>query len=163
MMDSTMTTKATSMTIAELHDQFTNGTIYVDHDYQRSLAWPVAAQSFLIDTILCGYPLPGLCLSQTTNLKTRQTKKAIVDGQQRTLAIVTFIDNKFRVTTKASKYVGKNFEQLDEEDQQNFLAYALNVDLFTNATDDDVREVFRRMNWYTAPANDQEKRHSGVP
>jgi len=155
-----MISTPSNMSLAELGQQYKNGTIIIDHSYQRSLAWPAAAQSFLIDTILSGYPLPKLSLSQTTDLKTRATKKAIVDGQQRTEAIMAFLDNRLRVTTKKSKWHGKNFDQLEDEDKQRFLSYMVNYDLFTGATDEDVREVFRRMNWYTAPANDQEKRHS---
>jgi hypothetical protein len=59
-------------------------SIIVNHDYQRSdKVWPPAARSYLIETILLGFPIPKLSLYQTTDLKTKKTKKEIVDGQQR--------------------------------------------------------------------------------
>src|SRR6185312_5893032 len=50
--------------------------------------------------------------------------------------------------------------QLQEPEQQRFVDYGLTVDVFVNATPDDIRQVFRRMNSYTVPLNPQEKRHA---
>ena len=72
--------------------------IRVNRNYQRSeKVWPPAAKSFLIETILLGYPVPKLSLYQITDLKTRRTVKEIVDGQQRTLTIKAFFDNRLRL------------------------------------------------------------------
>lgn len=157
---STMLVISSNMTIAQMAKEFEEKSIIVDHDYQRSLNWPPAARSFLIDTILSGYPLPKLSFAQTTALQTLRTTKAIVDGQQRTAAIVDFLQNKFRISTKNSDFYGKSFKTLEDDDKRKFLGYIVNIDLFIGATDEDVREIFKRMNWYTAPANNQEKRHS---
>lgn len=155
-----MTVTPSNITIADLCQQYQDGLINVDRSYQRSISWPPAARSFLIDTILMGYPLPKLSLAQTTDLRTRRTIKNIVDGQQRTSAIVSFYKNELRISTRSSAYLGLTYNQLEDEDKQRFLSYAVSVDIFTGASDDDIREVFRRMNWYTAPLNSQEKRHA---
>lgn len=135
-------------------------TILVNQDYQRSdKVWPQAARSYLIETILLGYPMPKLSLYQTTNLKTRTTKKEIVDGQQRSRAIFDFFYDKLRLSGK-SHYAGKLFSQLEEEERQRFVEYQITVDLFVGATPHEIRQVFRRMNSYTVPLNPPEKRHA---
>lgn len=151
---------ASSFTIAEYCEQMREKTIVVNHDYQRSeKVWPSAARSYLIETILLGYPMPKLALYQTTNLQTKRTKKEIVDGQQRSQAISDFLEDKFRLTGK-THLAGKTFTKLEQEDQQRFVDYTLTVDVFVGATPEQIRQVFRRMNSYTIPLNPQEKRHA---
>nr|ALS90301.1 protein of unknown function DUF262 [uncultured bacterium] len=151
------------MTVVDLCDAIDRGDITVNKDYQRSnRVWPPAARSFLIETILLGYPMPKLYMSQVTDLKTRKTRKEIVDGQQRTTAIHEFYKNGFKLSRKAvpEEAAGKTFDELDETLQQQFIGYGMSADLFIGATSENIREMFRRMNSYTVPLNAEEKRHS---
>lgn len=137
--------------------------IIINYDYQRSAkVWPPPARSFLIETVLLGYPMPKLSLFQNTDVKTRKTIKEIVDGQQRSIAIHDFYHDKFAISRRAelATAAGRSYSQLDEDLQGKFLSYALSVDLFIGATKEDIREVFRRMNSYTVPLNAEEKRHA---
>jgi hypothetical protein len=155
-----MQVSGSSFTVAEYCEQMRNGGIVVNHDYQRTdKVWPPAARSYLIETILMGYPVPKMALNQTTDLKTKRTKKEIVDGQQRSQAISDFLDDKFKLSSK-SEFGGNIFSQLEPEQQQKFVEYILTVDLFVGATPEDIRQVFRRINSYTVPLNPQEKRHA---
>ena len=147
-------------TVAEYCQQMKDSTIIVNHEYQRSeKVWPPAARSYLIETILLGFPVPKLALYQTTDLKTKRTTKEVVDGQQRSQTVYDFLQNRLRISG-SSKFAGKTFSQLEEDEQQQFVDYALTVDLFVSATPDEIRQVFRRMNSYTVPLNSQEKRHA---
>jgi hypothetical protein len=153
----------TTYTIAEYCDMLTRNEVIVNRDYQRSdKVWPPAAQSFLIETILLGYPVPKLSLHQITDLKTRKTVREIVDGQQRTKAIRAFYDGKLRLsrTLALQEAAGKTYDELVPELQSAFVAYAVSVDLFTGASPDQIREVFRRINSYTVPLNPEEQRHA---
>jgi hypothetical protein len=150
----------TSFTVAEYCQQMQDGKITINRQYQRSdKVWPPAARSYLIDTILLGYPMPKMSLYQKTDLKSRSTIKEIVDGQQRSQAILDFYTGELRLTGK-SDYSGSRYQDLDEDFQQTFLQYQLTTDVFVGATDDDIRQVFRRINSYTVPLNEQEKRHA---
>ena len=150
----------TGFTIAEYCEQMKAGNIVVNRDYQRTeTVWPPAARSYLIDTILHGYPIPKISLYQKTDLLSRKTKKEIVDGQQRSKAILDFYHDKLRISG-GSEYSGKGYSDLEEADKKNFVEYELDVDLFTAATDDDIRQVFRRINSYTVPLNPEEHRHA---
>lgn len=136
------------------------GSIVVNRDYQRTEeVWPPAARSYLIDTILLGYPLPKISLFQKTDLRSRQTIKEIVDGQQRSNAILDFYTDSLRLTAK-TVFAGKTYSQLEEPYKQKFLDYYLTADLFVGATEEDIRQVFRRINSYTVPLNPQEERHA---
>lgn len=150
----------TSFTIAEYCSQMASGAIVINHEYQRTnKVWPPAAKSYLIDTILHGYPIPKLCLFQKTDLKSKKTVKEIVDGQQRSQAILDFFEDRLKIGGK-SRFSGRTYSGLDEDDQQLFVAYSVTTDVFVGATDDDIRQVFRRMNSYTVPLNPQEQRHA---
>lgn len=155
-----MNVTPTGFTVAEYCQQMREKSIIVNHEYQRSdKVWPPAARSYLIETLLLGFPMPKLSLYQTVDLKTRRTKKEIVDGQQRSQTIYDFLEGTLRISGKGP-FGGKTFNQLEEEEQLRFVNYLVTVDLFVNATADEIRQVFRRMNSYTVPLNPQEKRHA---
>ena len=153
-----MKVTSTLMTVAEYCDQMKTGAIVVNRSYQRSRKrWPPAARSFLIDTILHGYPVPKVILAQQTDLRSRKTVKEIVDGQQRSAAIFDFYGDEFRISGD-SPYKGKKFSDLEPESQQAFVTYPLGADIFTGADETQIRQTFRRMNSYTVPLNAQERR-----
>ena len=82
-----MFTVQSPMTVADYCAGLDRGELQVNQLYQRSdKVWPPAARSFLIETIILGYPLPKIFLFQKTDLKSKKTVKEIVDGQQRTRA-----------------------------------------------------------------------------
>ena len=147
-------------TVVEYCQQMDRGDIIVNHDYQRSAkVWPISAQSYLIETMLLGFPIPKLTLYQKTDLSSRRTIKEIVDGQQRSMAIRAFYGDNLRLSPR-STFGPRRITNLEAEDQQRFLEYSLSVDLLVNATDADIRQLFRRINSYTVPLNPQEERHA---
>lgn len=154
-----MRSTSTTMSIAEYKEQFDNRQIKINRDYQRSdKVWPTAAKSNLVDTILNGYPIPKILLSQTTDLDTLKSVKEVVDGQQRSITILLFLENNFALTRGAFR--GNHFRDLDQEQKRAFIDYNLSIDVFSSATKEDIREVFRRINSYQIPLNSQETRHA---
>jgi hypothetical protein len=150
----------TTFTVAEYCAQMGRDEIRVNREYQRSpKVWPTAARSYLIDTMLQGYPIPKLTLFQITDLRTRSTIKEIVDGQQRSQAIYNYVNDGYRLGTQA-EFGGRKFNQLPEPQQQQLLEYQLSVDILVGATQDNIRQLFRRINSYTVPLNKQETRHA---
>lgn len=152
-------------TIADYCRMLQDKSLSVNRDYQRSnKVWPAAARSYLIDTILKGYPLPKFLLRQRTDLAARRTWMEIVDGQQRSQAILDFFEDRFRLSASArlgaENNRGQRLSDLEDDVQERFLGYGLSCDIFVNSTDGDIREVFRRINSYTVPLNAQELRHA---
>src|SRR6266446_1170555 len=151
------------LTIGDFCAGMEDGTITVNKAYQRSdKVWPPAARSFLIESILLDFPIPKLSLRVITDVKSRRQMKEIVDGQQRSRAFLDYREDRFAITRKGApdRINRHRYSQLEEEDQARFVNYALPIDLFVGATDEEIREVFRRINSYTVPLNPEEKRHA---
>ena len=153
----------TNITVADYCAEMLRKQIIVNRDYQRSdKVWPPAAKSFLIETILLNFPIPKLSLYQITDIKSRKTVKEIVDGQQRSQTILDFYNDKLNLSKASSitEAAGKLYSQLNEDLKHRFLDYSLSIDLFVSSTQDEIREVFRRINSYTVPLNPEERRYS---
>ncbi|XSG82949.1 MAG: DUF262 domain-containing protein [Methyloligella sp. ZOD6] len=153
----------TNFSVSDYVCMFERGDVRVNRDYQRyGGQWPSPARSFFIETILLGYPIPKIYLYQIADVRTQRVVREIVDGQQRTETLAAFLRNEFRLTSniETEELRGLFYDDLDAEHQQIFFSYPLPVDLFTAATDDEIRDIFRRINSYTSPLNAEEKRHA---
>lgn len=158
-----ITTQNTHMTIADYCQAMNRKEIVVNKDYQRSdKVWPYTAKSFLVESIMLGYPIPKIYLNSITNLETRQTKKEIVDGQQRSRSIHDYYSDKFALSRNLAteEIRGLKYSQLDPKWQSRFISYSLSIDLFLAADPKEVTQIFTRMNSYTVPLNPEEKRHA---
>lgn len=150
-----------SITISEIRDMWQRKELIVNKNYQRSSAvWPEAAQTYLIDTILSRYVVPKVYFYQVFDKVRKKVIREIVDGQQRLTTILNFLDNEFALTSRSESYAGKYFRDLDDELQQRYLTYNIEVDIIFSAEQKDLLAMFTRMNAYTAPLNPAEKRHA---
>lgn len=151
------------MNILDYCNAFLDGSIKVDSNYQRTdKVWPEKAKQYLIETIIMGYPVPKLFLHQKIDIKSKKSTKFVVDGQQRSKAILEFFQGKFPLSNSTNNpaIASKYYENLDEEYQNSFLSYSLPIDLFVTASREEIIETFRRINSYTVPLNAEEKRHA---
>jgi Protein of unknown function DUF262 len=155
--------KPTHLTVSEYCARMETKDITVNKDYQRSdRVWPDTARSFLIESILLGFPLPKFYHHSITNVKTKKTTSQIIDGQQRSAAIFDYYGDKFALSAKleTDELKGRRYSELDEAWQGKFLSYLLGIDMFLGVSNVDVRQIFRRMNSYTVPLNPEELRHA---
>ncbi len=83
-----------------------------------------------------------------------------MDGQQRLRTIIDFANDKLQLGAKANEFRGYRYSDLDEELQDSFLAYKLTCEQLINASDEDVLEVFVRINSYAVPVNEAELRNA---
>jgi hypothetical protein len=158
-----MKANAAPMSVADYCHDFNAKKIIVNDEYQRNVGlWTAQARSFFIESILLEYPIPKLYLHARLDLKSRQQIKEIVDGQQRSQALVSFFNGKQRLTKNidTEELRGLNYNQLDDEWKSKFLSYSLPIDQFSGAPEDEVREAFRRMNANNVPLNDEEQRNA---
>lgn len=157
--------RATSspMSVADYCQDYEAGKIKVNEDYQRRVGlWTSQARSYFIESILLEFPIPKLYVHARLDLKSRQVIKEVVDGQQRTQALMMFYKNKQRLTSNIDtpELRGLKYNQLDDQWKSRFLSYSLPIDQFQGTSDDEIREAFRRMNANNIPLNDEEQRNA---
>ncbi len=152
---------SSTYSIGELRDMLNRKDLLVNKNYQRgSQLWPAGPRSYFIDTILTGFPFPKLYFYEFLDRESRKTKREIVDGQQRISAIVDYLGDKYALTGVSETFHGKRFSELSDDTQEQFLGSTVPVDVIRNAEQSQILEMFRRMNAYTLPLNEAEKRHS---
>lgn len=137
------------------------GELVLAPKFQRRDVWSPLARSYLIDTIIRGKPIPKIYMRQDINPKTRRTVREIVDGQQRLRSVLTFLKNGFKISKAHNdQYGGKYFSDLDDDAQKDILRYEFVVDLLQDMADQEVYDVFARLNTYAMTLNYQELRHA---
>ena len=78
-----MIVQAGQKTVAKFCEELADDSIVVNRDYQRQAGvWPSDAQSFLVETILLGYPVPKLTLYEHTDLGSKKTAIELVDASK---------------------------------------------------------------------------------
>jgi len=144
--------------------------------FQRRSVWRPGAKSYLLDTMIKGYPIPIIFLrEQKTDLSTLKHKRQVVDGQQRIRTVLSFIDpsslgnqydaarDSFQIKKAHNKdLAGKNFDELPESIRQSILDYEFSVQVLPSSIDDtQVIQIFARMNSTGYKLNGQELRNAG--
>lgn len=147
-------------TIADFLKWHDDGELQLNPKFQRGSVWSPPAKSYLIDSILRGYPIPKLLLRTAVDRDSRRTLRDVVDGQQRLRTIIEFSSGKLILGTKAGEWRGYRYADLDDELKDSFLSYKLTCEQLINADDEDVLEVFVRINSYAIPVSEAELRNA---
>lgn len=127
--------------------------------YQRRSIWTRPQKAYLINTILEQKPIPAIYIRHALDLDKGKSIREVVDGQQRIRSILEFCNDEFSVRhpQTASR---KSFSQLNKSQRETFLLTAISVGNLLAATDEDVIDIFGRINSVSKNLNDQEKRNS---
>lgn len=137
-----------------------NRELELNPHFQRRSVWDPQARTLLIDSILRRMPVPKIYMRTKLDTRTKRSIREVVDGQQRLRAILGFANGEYALTKRAQEFAGLRYDDLSEEQQEQFLSYPLAVDSLVNASDSDVLEVFARLNSYTVTLVAAEKRHA---
>jgi hypothetical protein len=106
--------------------------------------------------------MPKIYLRTDTDPATKKSYREIVDGQQRVLAIKSYVHNEFPLGVNKAIFeenAGKKFSDLDTDTQKQFLQYLVPCEQLFNASDAVVFDIFRRLNTYNYRLTPQELRH----
>ncbi len=130
-----------SREIIDLIAAMRSGRLILSPYFQRNLVWRDTHKKDFIDTILKGFPFPQVFLARgPINLDTMDASTCVVDGQQRLTAIKEFVSGDFDVN-------GSTFGQLEPKKKEDFLKYEVPViDFDLEATDERLKDIFRRLN-----------------
>lgn len=143
--------------LIQWHDQ---KQLVLNPVFQRRSVWSVQAKVFLVDTILRQLPLPKIYMRTKVDLTSKKSLREIVDGQQRLRAIIEFSQDKFALSSRAKEFAGLTYSAMDSDLKERFLSFPIAVDQLINASDNDVLEVFARLNVYNVRLNSAELRHA---
>ena len=157
--------------LKSMHDS--KETLNFDHPIQRQSAqWTNLQQSLLVHSILANYPVPAVYVEKTDSAETDDKGKAIykysvLDGKQRMTTVFSFINGEYALNeeTPAAEIegetytlAGRTFEELDEDVRQELLRFKFSIFAFEDATDDEIEEIFFRLNNSTPLSKPQKAR-----
>ena len=130
-------------------------------DYQRPAVWTMSQKQLLVDTVLRGYDIPKLYWRRVGR---KPEKFEVIDGQQRLRALWGFAADEFPLPRDSDPVdgvivAGSRYGDLSVDLLSKFHAYPLDVVVIDDAEDDEIREMFLRLqNGTTLRA--QEKRNA---
>jgi hypothetical protein len=160
--------------IQSLYAWFAEGKLTVNRRYQRKLVWTLEEKQRLIESLMKRYPIPAVLLAEQPD-----GGYEIIDGLQRLHSIVSFIETGFTTLdgelfdvaqffTANERSAEGNFEKktsdklISKRDVSSILDYTLAVSIMRGATEDEINDVFGRINTYGHRLSDQERRQAGV-
>lgn len=156
------------LTLSVLSEMWKNGDIEIP-DFQRSFVWKIDQSSLLIESFLLGLPVPQIFFYVD-----EYNKNLVIDGQQRLLSVVYFLEGYFgsesihgkkqvfRLTglDDRSPYAKKRFVDLDEASQRklkNAVLRAINIRQLNPKEEHTSKyHIFERLNTGGTPLKPQE-------
>lgn len=138
-----------------------NKKLILRPEYQRRSVWSSPAKSALIETIMQKKPIP-LFLIQKKNTGILE----VIDGQQRLRSILDFYLNKLKLINVDDNINGKNYSDFNPtlfseyNYQELFNNYELYFNLIENANEDDIIDMYSRVNKYTVNLNKMEMKYA---
>jgi len=140
-------------TARQLCKMVKNGSIKFDNAVQRGLVWDVRKKSLLIHSMLAGYPIPPFYAAKSGKFYD------MLDGKQRVNTVVDFINGKFELADVPEVEVENedgtsdmvdintlHFDEMEEALRDELTAYSFTIYYFDGITDDEVSEMFFRLN-----------------
>jgi hypothetical protein len=140
--------------------------------YQRGSVWTAKSKSYLIDTLVRGFPIPIIFLQMKTDQVTLKSVRQVVDGQQRLRTILAYIErsclpdaderDEFAISRAHNRELaGKSFDHLPPDVRTRITSTQLPVHVLpTNLDDAVLLQLFARLNSTGTKLNDQELRNA---
>ena len=164
-------TYPSDFTLSGITDMWNNGDIVIP-EFQREFVWTIKQSSLLIDSFLRGLPVPPVFFYID-----EENKNLVIDGQQRILSIVFFMEGYFgRESTHGKRavfrlrgigekntYLNKRFVDLEESDQRKLkqtVLRAVNIrQIRPQGEGTSAYHIFERLNTGGTPLRPQEIRN----
>ncbi|MBH2886607.1 GmrSD restriction endonuclease domain-containing protein [Serratia marcescens] len=157
-----------SKTAEELYEWYLSEKLIINRRYQRKLVWSLDEKTALISSMIQQYPIPLLLFVSIDN------KREILDGMQRLESLMSFIEQRFSLNgeyfnldaialTKELKDGGKLNQQepvLSREKSALIARYRFAISEYSSS-EDNIDEVFRRINSNGKILSKQELRSAG--
>ena len=139
----------------DLKSMYEKEKISFDNAIQRTFVWKNKAKdnkmSLLIDSMLRGLPVPPMYANKNTETGVID----FLDGKQRSLTIIKFLNDEFELIGlqpfedeegNEIDINGLKFSELPEDMRDAFRTYSLTVYYYEDMTEEEVSEMFSRLN-----------------
>lgn len=159
------------LTLSVVYEMWKNGDILIP-EFQRNFVWSIGQSSLLIESFLLGLPVP-----QVFFYVDEENQNQVIDGQQRIMTIVYYLDGFFgseniqgkkvvfrlRGLDDSSPFAMKRFEDLSESHQRKLksaVLRAINIrQLNPKGEATSIYHIFERLNTGGTPLKPQEIRN----
>jgi len=172
-----MSTAPRGMSIQEGYRLYREEALFVNRRYQRKLVWTEEEKARLIESVLKGFPIPLILLAERA--KNTPPSYEIIDGLQRLNAIFSFIENAFPVggryfdvdqfarakqlsVAEVFRVAPADNPRLSPKECADLLDYQLAITVYMASGQQEVTDVFGRINSGGKQLSDQEKRQAGL-
>lgn len=167
------------MSIQEAYRLYREGKLIVNRKYQRKLVWTNEEKQMLVDSILKGYPIPLILLAERPAIHGYGIYE-ILDGVQRLTSIFDFIENRFSYEnkyfdveefTRAKNLSNDGIFSVKDREENNFidndlcaklLDYQLAITIYPAMKEQQMIDVFGRINSQGRQLSNQERRQAGI-
>lgn len=144
-------------TVSDFLEWYEKEQLELSPKFQRRNVWSAKAKSYLIDTIIRGKPFPKIIIRESLNPASRRVRREVVDGQQRLRTIFEYINDAFPISKAHNDDHGKKrYSQLPRSIQVSILTYPIAADTLANVPDEEVLDIFARLNTYGVKLNEME-------
>ncbi|MGD0887200.1 MAG: DUF262 domain-containing protein [Thermodesulfovibrionales bacterium] len=128
--------------------------------FQRNPVWAPKQRSYLIDSILRGFPIPELYMQEFTDAEGHD-RYVVVDGQQRLRACLEFLEGRLTLDPDDSPdFADMSFNDLLDDQKKQVYNYNFVVRVLPDMPEPDLRAMFQRLNRNVVALNGQELRHA---
>ncbi len=122
----------TEWSLKKLYDTYKKGNLNLSPPYQRNFIWTLDDQRILIDSIKRNKPIPTFFL-----LQIGANKYEMVDGQQRSRTIISFIDRGF---TDLSSHL------FDNAEYSGLLKFEIPITIITDKEGESIEKFYALVN-----------------
>jgi hypothetical protein len=160
-----VTTRGVDFSVRELVTMLKEEEL-ITPEFQRGLVWDKKRKSRFIESILLGFPIPGMFFSEKED-----HQLLIIDGQQRLGALKEFLNNELRISRMESinpAWRGSYFSELDSDYQRKVKTTNIRASVFRTTPEEEENNValyglFERINTGSIQLNAQEIRNAIYP
>jgi hypothetical protein len=145
-----------SLIISDLLGFYNAKSLDINPWYQRRSVWSAPQKAYLMNTIFEKKPVPSIYIRQQIDIENEKSLKEVVDGQQRVRTIIEYRADMF--AAKHPNHKGRvKYSQLTSAQKSGLLSTSLSVGYLIGANDQDVIEIFGRINSVSKTLNPMEK------
>lgn len=129
--------------VSELVKDVGDGTLALKPFFQRRLVWTNVVKDKFLETVRLGLPFPEIFIATgEIDTRTMKRKNLLVDGQQRVSTLCQYVQGSQDLVLSSVK----PYSELTEKEKSAFLDYEVAVRRLGTVTDEQVKEIFARIN-----------------